>query len=56
MDQGAQQTTLSLLSFQMVWLQDGIIHKHMYNFCGEDVKQDAYLTWACFVWIFENRV
>ena len=57
MEQGTRSEVLSLLSFRFVYRdENGILHKHTHSLVSEDVKQDAFLTWACLAWLLENNV
>ena len=57
MDQGTRSEVLSLLSFRMVFCEnDGNIVKHTHSLIGNDVKQDAFLTWGCLSWLLKHKV
>lgn len=57
MEQGTRSELLSLLSFRMIYKDDeGILHKHTHNLIGDDIKQDAFLTWACLSWLLTKKV
>ena len=57
MDIGTRSELLSLLSFCMIYMaNDGVLEKHTYNLVGNDVKQDAILTWSCLSWLLLNKV
>lgn len=57
MEQGTRTEVLSLLSFRFVFLDaEGKLQKHTHSLVSEDVKQDAFLTWACLAWLLEKRV
>ena len=57
MDIETRSELLSLFSFRMIYMaNNGVLEKHTYNLVGNNVKQDAILTWNCLSWLLLNKV
>lgn len=58
MSQGTQKESYSLLGFHLIWFDkdEGQLCSVTYSFVGEDIKQDAFLTWACLYYILKHLV